>query len=139
MSTSDTPTPETDLRATTLPAGTFGPGNQVSVEIVPAEFARQLERELAAAQARIAELETQLEAHAWKVSPAMAQAQIDQLNARIAELERDRARLDWLEANPIAVQPIQTYAGLEQCFYIQTTRAAIDAAMAPPPNTLPHA
>ncbi len=36
--------------------------------------------------AKIAALESQLEAHAWKISPAMAQAQIDALNAQIYRL-----------------------------------------------------
>jgi chromosome segregation ATPase len=39
------------------------------------------------AKQRIAELEEQLEAQAWKISPAMAQAKIDELHAKIAELE----------------------------------------------------
>jgi hypothetical protein len=37
-------------------------------------------------RAKIVSLESQLEAHAWTISPAMAQAQIDQLLA-------DKARL----------------------------------------------
>ena len=36
---------------------------------------------LSQAQAKIVALESQLEAHAWTISPAMAQAQIDQLLA----------------------------------------------------------
>ena len=36
----------------------------------------------------IAELKAELESHAWEISPAMAQAKIDQLNAEIAELQR---------------------------------------------------
>lgn len=38
-------------------------------------------------EARLAELEGQLEAHAWTISPAMAQAKIDELQAKITELE----------------------------------------------------
>ena len=60
---------------------------------VPVEFARDLERRLAATQdgyieslqreakqrAEIARLTQELESHAWEISPAMAQARIDQL------------------------------------------------------------
>ena len=41
---------------------------------------------LSQAQAKIVALESQLEAHAWTISPAMAQAQIDALNAQIYRL-----------------------------------------------------
>jgi chromosome segregation ATPase len=41
---------------------------------------------LSQAHAKIANLESQLEAHAWTISPAMAQAQIDALNAQIYRL-----------------------------------------------------
>ena len=58
-----------------------------------AEF-RRSDSELAAAaqkesalRARIAELESQIERNAWTISPAMAQARIEQLAARVAELE----------------------------------------------------
>jgi hypothetical protein len=50
-----------------------------------------LRAQLAAAQAKIAALETELEANAWTISPAMAQAKIDQLNAKIAELQQSSA------------------------------------------------
>jgi hypothetical protein len=126
-------TPRTDMAYKTHGFG--------DASIVPADFARQLERELADAVAanaalreevarldrdkpwlteanamandlrtqlataqtfadnqaeEIERLQTELEANAWKISPAMAQAQIDQLNAKVAELEQDKARLDWL-------------------------------------------
>jgi hypothetical protein len=44
---------------------------------------------------------------AWKSSPALAQGLIDQLVARNAELERDKARLDWLLLNPLEFAPVQ--------------------------------
>ena len=43
--------------------------------------------ELDAERAHVAELEAQIERHAWTISPAMAQARIEQLAARVAELE----------------------------------------------------
>ena len=42
-------------------------------------------------RAHVAELEAEMERNAWTISPAMAQARIDQLAARVAELERDIA------------------------------------------------
>jgi hypothetical protein len=76
---------------------------------------------LSQAQAKIAALETQLEAHAWKISPAMAQAQIDRLLA-------DKARLDWLEANGDELWCTENVAGNIEDYWIHSTRAAIDAA-----------
>ena len=38
-------------------------------------------------------LEEELESHAWEISPAMAQAKIDHLNARVEELEAEVAKL----------------------------------------------
>lgn len=61
----------------------YGATGRVSVD-----FARTLERELTAAQARIAELETELESHAWKISPAMAEARIEQLFAENEQLKK---------------------------------------------------
>jgi chromosome segregation ATPase len=136
MSTNDTPRTDALTSADTCIAG----------------HARTLERELAAAQAKIANqsdrirylegatnhaigtplsqahakiaaLEAQLEAHAWTVSPAMAQAQIHALNAKIAELERaldfnlqgnreSVARIEQLEREPAAA--LATIAELER-------------------------
>ena len=39
-------------------------------------------------------LEEEKEAHAWEISPAMAQAKIDELNARVAALEARCKRLE---------------------------------------------
>jgi phage shock protein A len=80
-------------------------------------------------RAKIAALETQLEAHAWTISPAMAQAQIDALNAKIAELEKDKARLDWIEANADQIHCSESVAGNIEQYWVAPTRAAIDAEM----------
>jgi hypothetical protein len=48
---------------------------------------RQLERELNAANERIAKLEAELESNAFSLTPAMVQARNDQLNDRIKRLE----------------------------------------------------
>jgi predicted RNase H-like nuclease (RuvC/YqgF family) len=60
-----------------------------------------LREAVAECQKRIERLNAELENVAWTSSPALAQAQIDQLVARNAELEKDKARLDWLLLNPI--------------------------------------
>lgn len=120
-------TPRTDAEKETAYFAYFGGW----ADVTTATFARQLETELAAANARIAELESfvkdpirlhahcvrtltnaqvahlfgermteiqnrcsalesQLESHAWTISPAMAQATIDAQAKRIAELEKDK-------------------------------------------------
>lgn len=48
--------------------------------------------QLAELRAKIVDLESELEGHAWEVSPAMAQAAIDQHCAKIERLEADRAK-----------------------------------------------
>jgi uncharacterized coiled-coil protein SlyX len=97
-----------------------------------------LSEAVAECQKRIERLNAELENVAWKSSPALAQAQIDQLVARNAELERDKARLDWLLLNPITFQPVQIPCpdGRPGCLVYhcrpQTPsecRSAIDAAM----------
>lgn len=55
---------------------------------------------LSQAHAKIAALEAQLEADAWKISPAMAQAQIDQLNLRIVRLETALQKINELTRDP---------------------------------------
>jgi Fe-S oxidoreductase len=47
----------------------------------------------AALRAKVEALEQELESHAWEISPAMAQAKIDGLNAKVAAMtwERDEA------------------------------------------------
>jgi len=66
-----------------------------------------LSEAVAECQKRVERLNAELENVAWKSSPALAQAQIDQLVARNAELEKDKTRLDWLLLNPITFQPVQ--------------------------------
>lgn len=39
---------------------------------------------------KVQRLEEELESHAWKISPAMAQAKIDQLNEKVKRLEEDK-------------------------------------------------
>lgn len=55
------------------------------------ETGRVANEQIARAEARAAELEAEMERNAWTISPAMAQARIEQLAARVAELERDIA------------------------------------------------
>jgi uncharacterized coiled-coil DUF342 family protein len=57
----------------------------------------QTVNELIDARGRIAELEKAQEAHAWTISPAMAQAKIDELNAKIAELAQVTQERDELK------------------------------------------
>jgi len=60
--------------------------------------ADRLRRELSAAQAEVDKLKEDAEANAWTVSPAMAQAKIDELNALLvtarAELDEYRTMHD---------------------------------------------
>jgi hypothetical protein len=97
-----------------------------------------LSEAVAECQKRVERLNEEIEQNAWKSSPALAQGLIDQLVARNAELERDKARLDWLLLNPITFQPVQIPCpdGRPGCLVYhcrpQTPaecRAAIDAAM----------
>ena len=100
-------------------------------------FAANLERELNDTNAvslryahEIDRLNAELENVAWKSSPALAQAQIDQLVARNAELEIDKERLDWIEATADWIRFSKSGAGnnIEQ-YWVAPTRAAIDATM----------
>jgi DNA repair exonuclease SbcCD ATPase subunit len=97
-----------------------------------------LSEAVAECQRRVERLNAELENVAWKSSPALAQAQIDQLVARNAELEKDKTRLDWLLLNPITFQPVQIACpdGRPGCLVYhcraQTAaecRSTIDAAM----------
>ena len=63
------------------------------------DFARQLERELSTAQ------------------------------ARIAELDKEKARLDWLEENGDQIHCSECWAGNIDQYWVAPTRAAIDAEM----------
>jgi predicted metal-dependent hydrolase len=82
-------------------------------------------------QKRVERLNAELENVAWKSSPALAQAQIDQL-------AKDKARLDWLLTHPITFEPVQIPCpdGRPGCLVYhcrpQTAaecRSTIDAAM----------
>jgi predicted metal-dependent hydrolase len=90
-----------------------------------------LSEAVAECQKRVERLNAELENVAWKSSPALAQAQIDQL-------AKDKARLDWLLTHPITFEPVQIPCpdGRPGCLVYhcrpQTPsecRAAIDAAM----------
>jgi cell division protein FtsB len=96
-------------------------------------------------QKRIERLNSELENVAWTSSPALAQAQIDQLASTVRGLEReneklekDKARLDWLLVNPLEFAPVQIPCpdGRPGCLVYhcrpQTpseARSTIDAAM----------
>ena len=65
----------------------------VSDALVQSESCRSkdskfLSKELQASKARISQLESELESHAWTVSHAMVQASIDQMAKRIEALEK---------------------------------------------------
>ena len=78
---------------------------------------------------QIDRLNEEIEKNAWTSSPALAQAQIDQLVARNAELARDKARLDWIEVNADQIHCSKSGAGNIEMYWIAPTRAAIDADM----------
>ena len=60
-----------------------------------------------------AQLRAELESHAWEVSPAMAQARIDQLHARAERYGR----------------ALREIAEMPDLFAAEVARAAIDASM----------
>lgn len=59
------------------------------------EVIASLEQQLAASQARCRELEAELESHAWTITPAMAQAKIDQLHVTLAAREQRISDLEF--------------------------------------------
>jgi hypothetical protein len=63
--------------------GAAGGGGRMDIdsEIKKLDVGRQ-----AKIEARVKELEEELEAHAWDISPAMAQAKIDELNNQVETL-----------------------------------------------------
>ena len=90
-----------------------------------------LSEAVAECQRRVERLNAELENVAWKSSPALAQAQIDQL-------VKDKSRLDWLLVNPLEFAPVQIPCPDKKpgCLVFhcrpQTAaecRSAIDAAM----------
>jgi DNA repair exonuclease SbcCD ATPase subunit len=85
---------------------------------------------------QIDRLNEEIEKNAWTSSPALAQAQIDQLASTVRGLEReneklekDKARWDWLEENGDQIHCSKSGAGNIEMYWIAPTRAAIDAAM----------
>lgn len=59
---------------------------------------------------KVQRLEEELESHVWKISPAMAQARIDQLNEKVKRLEDagdDMAR--YLDSGPYAAERRRAY------------------------------
>jgi hypothetical protein len=103
-----------------------------------------LSEAVAECQRRVERLNEEIEQNAWKSSPALAQAQIDQL-------AKDKARLDWLLTHPLEFAPVQIPCpdGRPGCLVFhcrpQTAaecRSTIDAAMEgmtpAPSNDLPN-
>ncbi len=142
----ETATPETDAAAvkTNYIYNTSSGAKEAVAESVPAERARSLETRLTAALAKVAELEKQLESDRMAVKEH-AEKLIEQRNAleaELAELREDKARLDWLEANPLEIGWVQFNGKPLNIFLRQslnrgkkvedfeTFRAAIDAARA---------
>lgn len=99
------------------------------------DLACQLERELNEATYRIAELESQREN--WRMSSVCRE-----LEAKCKELEKDKARIDWLDANIYGStgqpetehtpHPVHTWIFEAPIFSDEDggLRASIDAAMA---------
>lgn len=74
-------TPRTDYAEKTVWRDSKGNRRETKTDTVPAEFARELERELNALKSFALKLDD------WN----------DQLQDQVAELQKDKARLDWLE------------------------------------------
>jgi len=140
MKTLDQPTPRTNAEIKSEPYTRF---EQLFVDrSVPAQFARTLERELAAAtaecleQARLlgmsGEREADLLGKLGRLESELAAikhghgelGKYEQLRLKNAELQRDKARLDWL-----AVSDTWFDYPATESFNPETFRDAIDAAM----------
>lgn len=94
------------------------------------QFRQQYDDELAKALARVKELEAELAD--FKQGAAMEAKLGDEARARIAELEQDRARLDWLDENCTRIADSERY--LPTTVYWgggthKDIRQAIDAVM----------
>jgi len=88
-------TPPTNTLSEQLARETARANAHMTVNVELHERLTELSAENLSWQARSNQLEQQLEAHAWEISPAMAQAKIDELNqqlttalARILQLEK---------------------------------------------------
>lgn len=112
-------TPRTEAQVSVLDAPLTGyasyPDNK---EVVPAEYARELERQLAAANANLATVERDAR----------------QMGLANVGLLRDAARLDWLESEChtltfTGTEPTVTRGEDGRDFTGETFREAIDAAM----------
>lgn len=69
-------------------------------QFIPADFARTLERELSSAQAALAEVaDIQQSCSNWECACKANDNVVAGLKTRVAELEQDKARLDWLDKN----------------------------------------
>jgi hypothetical protein len=108
-------------------------GRRWSMSITDLEDALGAIRRL---KVQIDRLNEEIEKNAWTSSPALAQAQIDQLASTVRGLEReneklakDKARLDWIEVNADQIHCSKSGAGNIEMYWIAPTRAAIDAAM----------
>jgi hypothetical protein len=95
---------------------------------VDSDFARQLERELSAKDQQLSALRLvcgTTDANKFETA-------LDRANARIAELEKDKARLDWLDKNCTRVADSERYLPTSVYWGGGThrdARQAIDAAM----------
>ncbi len=128
MSTTDTP--RTDEQINGKPCTRFAvfAGDSLRDALVRSEFARQLERELAAAQAKIANQSERIRYLEGATNHAIG-TPLSQAHAKIAELEQDKARLDWIEANADQILCSESVAGNIEQYWVAATRAAIDAEM----------
>ena len=120
---SDTPRTDAALEWVRPAGNDSGPPHE---QYVSGDFARELERENNALRAKIAELEQQL--HALRLVCGTTDANkfqtvVDRQLAKIAELEQDKARLDWLDGQNGAI----VCDGLGGAIH-NSVREAIDAA-----------
>lgn len=121
------PTPRTD--AVRAIAG--------SAIVVPADFARTLERELAKAQSECAQLSnrlsgTELERDALGARAEKAESDLAATKAALAEAQKDKERLDWLETCPLVAGSHSPFRVVTYNFNTngKNIRLAIDAARA---------
>ncbi len=117
----ETATPRTEVEKE-LPSHFFS-----DVDVVPADFARQLERELTAALAERDEARNQLSNNLWsewEIERAKTIVQRDTALRELAEAKADTRRIDWLEKREIT-----NLDGLRPTIRAAIDRAALDSAL----------